>query len=69
MTREPYGPPVEVAVPVRLAVGPVSEVIGTLNLHTVELTDPPSGLPRPELREALAGFLEAAAAEIRHPTV
>lgn len=68
-TTCPHGPPVDVLVPVRLSVGPVSEVIGELALRTVELTDPPSALPRPDTRDALAAFLEATAAEIRHPTV
>jgi hypothetical protein len=63
-----HGPPVEVAIPVRLGLGPVSEVVGELQLHTDELTDPPTGLPRPEVRAALAELLEAVAAELRHPT-
>ena len=69
MSGHGYGPLVEVGVPVRVSVGCVSDVLGELRLHTVELTDHPRELQRPDVRAELAGLLEAAAAELRHPPV
>ncbi|MDN5750929.1 MAG: hypothetical protein L0H64_20875 [Pseudonocardia sp.] len=68
-TTCPHGPPLAVTLPVRLSVGGSAEVIGEIDLRTAELDDPPSRLERPDARALLADLLEAAAAELRTPTV